>query len=78
MHRGITQISPPDLVEHHKGIQPYLVHRVSQSSNQYFYSSDLVLTAVSLPLIVSFIIHSKIYYFAKLGLVKILVDKGNI
>ena len=26
MHRGITQISPTDLVEHHKGIQPYLVH----------------------------------------------------
>ena len=24
MHWGITRISPPDLVEHHKGIQPYL------------------------------------------------------
>ena len=43
----------------------------------------MVLTAVrttylSLHLIVIFIIHSNYYYFATLGLVKFLVDKGNI
>ena len=73
MHWGITQISPQDLVEHHKGIQPYLFHRFSQSSNQYFCSSEVVLTAVStiylsLHLIVIFIIH---LLFPYIGLRKI-------
>ena len=39
---GITWISLPILVEHHTGVQPYLAHRVSQSSHQPFYSAEVV------------------------------------